>query len=74
MPSLKRELSNQQKNDAVTSLLIEWRIKAERPDDEKMERTFRELRNYWARFNEPLMKNGILGLLNNSDDNVTTIF
>ena len=39
-----------------------------------MEGTSRELRYYWARFNELLMKDGILGLLTNSDDGVTTIF
>ena len=39
-----------------------------------MEGTSRELRYYWARFNELLLKDGILGLLNNSDDNVTTTF
>ena len=73
-PSLKRKFSNQQKNDAVTLLLIELLNKAERPDDEEMEGTSRELRYYWARVNDLLMKDGILGLLNNSDDNVTTIF
>ena len=36
--------------------------------------TSRELRYYWARFNELLMKDGILGLLNNSDVGVTTTF
>ena len=35
-PSLKIEFSNQQKNDAVTSLLIEWLNKAERPDNHEM--------------------------------------
>ena len=39
-----------------------------------MEGPSRELRYYWARFNELLMKDGILGLLNNSDDGVTTTF
>ena len=39
-----------------------------------MEGTSRELRFYWARFNELLIKDGILGLLNNSDDGVTTTF
>ena len=71
-PSLKKEFSNQQKNDAVTSLLIEWLNKAVRPDDDEMKGTSRELRYYWARFNELLMKDGILGLLNNNDDGVTT--
>ena len=45
-----------------------------RPDDEEMEGTFRKLRYYWARFNKLLINDGILGLLNNSDDGVTTIF
>ena len=71
---LKTEFSNQQKNEAVISLLIEWLIKAERPYDEEMEGTSRELRYYWARFNELLIKDGILGLLYNSDDGVTTTF
>ena len=44
--SLKTEFSNQQKNDAITSLLIEWLNKAERPDDEEMEGTSRELRHF----------------------------
>ena len=39
-----------------------------------MEETSRKLRYYWARFNELLIKNEILRLLNYSDDGVTTIF
>ena len=39
-----------------------------------MEGTSRELRYYWARLNELLIKDGILGLLNNSDDVVKTTF
>ena len=73
-PSLQTEFSNQQNNDAVTSPLIKWLNKAERPDDDEIKGTFRELRYYWARLKELLMKNGILGLLNNSVDGVTTYF
>ena len=73
-PSLKREYSNQLKNDAVTSLLIEWLNKADRFDDDEMEGTSRKLRDYWVQFNELLMKAGILGLLYNRDDGVTTTF
>ena len=71
-PSVKTEFSNQQINDAVTSLLIEWLNKEKRPDDEEMEGSSCELRNYWARFNELLIKDKMFRLLNNSDDCVTT--
>ena len=73
-PTIKREFRNQQKNDAVTSLIIEWLNKAERPDEDEMERNSRELRDDWARFNALLMKDEILGLFNNSDDGGTTTF
>ena len=39
-----------------------------------MEVTSRKLRYYWARLNELLIKDRILGLINNSDDGVTTTF
>ena len=39
-----------------------------------MESTSRELRYYWARFNELLIKDGILGLVYNCDDGATTTF
>ena len=73
-PSLKTEFCNQQKNDAVTSMLIEWLSNAERPNDEEMEGTSRELRYYWGRLNELLIKDEILGCLYNSDDGLTTTF
>ena len=62
------------KADAVTSLLLEWLNKAKRPDDEEMEGTFHKLRYYSARYDQLLMKDEILKLLNKSDDVATTTF
>ena len=65
---------NQQMQDAVTSLLLEWLNKAERLDDEEIKGISRELCYYWVRFNELLIKNRILELLNNSTDGASTIY
>ena len=73
-PSLKTKFCQEQKQDALTLLLLEWLIKAERPDDDEMEGTSWKLRYYLERLNKLLIQDEILRLLNNSIDGATTTF
>ena len=72
-PDLKIEFCEEQRKDTIASTLHEWLSTAQRSDDNKMEDASRELRYYWARFDELLIQNGILGLLF-YDENATSTF
>ena len=67
-PAFKNNFKKQQGKDSLTATLREWVTKATRLKAEQMERTGRELRYYWARFNELTIEDGILGILNSIED------
>ena len=52
----------------LTAKLIEWVIKTARFNAEKMEDADRQLRYYWAKFDEVTIKDGIYGILNPIED------
>ena len=45
-----------------------------KPDANDLKEASRELKYYWARFNELTVQDGILGIQNSIDDNPTQIF
>ena len=66
--TLKQEFIKKQAKNAVTLTLIQWLKKASRPGADQMEGVGRELKYYWARFDELSMEDGVLGICNPVDD------
>ena len=62
------KFKKQQGKDLHTATLIEWVTKATKPKAEQMENAGRELRYYWARFDELTIEDGILGILKSIED------
>lgn len=73
-PSIQAEFRKQQARDTITSTIITWLRKATRPDNNEMEGTNRELRYYWARFDELTLEDGILGILETNESGSSTCF
>ena len=67
-PAFKNDFKSQQGKDSLTATLTEWVTKATRPKAEQIEGASRELRYYWARFDELTIEDGILGILNSIED------
>ena len=63
-PAFKNDFKKQQGKDSLTATFTEWVTKATRPKAEQMDDAGRELRYYWARFDELTIEDGILGILN----------
>ena len=52
----------QQAHDPITSELLAYGKKAQRPRQERLEGKLQNLRSYWSRFDELTVENGILCL------------
>ena len=66
--ALKNDFKKQQNKDSLTATLIKWVTKETKPKAEQMEGAGRELRYYWARFDELTIEDGILGIFNPIED------
>ena len=61
-PEFKADFVMQQAHDAITSELLAWCKKAQRPRQEQLEREPQDLWYYWSCFDELTVENGILCL------------
>ena len=59
-PQLTNEFCKNQAKDFITSSLLLWIKKSVMPDANELEGASRELKYYWARFNELTVQDGIL--------------
>ena len=73
-PKMKSDFRKLQGVDALTSVLIQWIKKASRPTPDEMEGAGRELKYYWARFDELTIEDGILGIKTTSEDQTNVQF
>ena len=63
-PVFKNDFKKQQNKDSLTITLMKWVTKETRPKAEQIEGAYRELRYYWARFDELTIEDAILEILN----------
>ena len=61
-PEFKTDFVKQQAHDPITSTLLAWCKKAQRPRQERLEGEAQDLWYYWARFDELAIEDGILCL------------
>ena len=73
-PNHKSEFRKLQAKDSVTATLLSWLKRAARPDAREMEGVSRDLRYYWARFDELVVEDGILGITVAVEDGPTNQF
>ena len=61
-PEFKSDFVKQQAHDPITSALLAWCKKAQRPRQERLEGEAQDLWYYWSRFDELVIEDGILCL------------
>ena len=72
--NLKIEFRKQQSKDCVTATLLALLKKTGSPNGDKMKNMSKNLRYYWARFDQLLIEDGILGIKFSLRDGPTTQF
>ena len=73
LPQWKADFVKHQNKDRITSVLISWCKKAQRPREEQIEGAPQELWYYWSRFDELTIQDGILCLRTAIGDGPDTI-
>ena len=67
-PRIRNDFRKLQASDSLTSVLLQWLKKAARPSADEVDGLSRDLKYYWARFDELSVVDGILGIQNYTED------